>query len=157
MSAPALPRTADQPLPVEPAPPSQRTKPQEGRNRPRHASGPAKSLTTGAVVDTCVACVFCREPIEISSFTLGERQTRTTSCSNCGLVVTVAAPLWARWSRTHDSAEIDRDLADRLWARRVATTARVIIEQVALSTDHELHPDQRRSKRLTRPILREGS
>lgn len=68
-----------------------------------------------------VGCVFCRAPIEMSSVRIGERHNRTASCSNCGLLVSVAAPLWALWSRTYATPEVHRGPAERLEAWTVLT------------------------------------
>jgi len=51
MSAPVLPHAAERPLPAPPEPPSQRTKAQESGRRRQRGPGPAKSRSTGAVVD----------------------------------------------------------------------------------------------------------
>ena len=85
-------------------------------------------------IDRPVTCVFCREPIEISCFKTGERQTRTASCPNCGLLISVAAPVWALWSRQNVTSEGTLGLAEQLRARRVATAARLALEDVVPST-----------------------
>jgi hypothetical protein len=81
--------------------------------------------------------VFCREPIAMSSFVIGERQARTGMCPNCGLMVSVAPAVWALWTQAEEASEHDRSLAERLRARRVAAAARLIRERVALTTPYE--------------------
>jgi len=79
-----------------------------------------------------MACVFCREPIEIGSFIVGDRQTRSASCPNCGLRVSMTAYAWTLWNADATSAT-ERSLSDRRRARRVANAARLILEQVELT------------------------
>jgi hypothetical protein len=80
-----------------------------------------------------VGCLFCREPIEISSFTAGQPDLRLLSaaCSNCGLMVSATPSTLAGWSRPNDVSDGDR--ADRLRARRVAMGTRAILERVGAS------------------------
>jgi hypothetical protein len=79
-----------------------------------------------------MTCVFCREPIEIGSFIVGDRQTRSASCPNCGLRVSMTAYAWTLWN-AHATAPSELSLTDRLRARRVATAARLILQQVELT------------------------
>jgi hypothetical protein len=79
-----------------------------------------------------MTCVFCREPIEIDSFIVGERQTRSACCPNCGLRVSLTAYAWTLWNADATTAT-DTSLSDRRRTRRVADAARLILEQVELA------------------------
>ena len=81
-----------------------------------------------------MTCVFCREPIELGSFVEAAHSTRTTSCTNCGLRVSVTEAAWAQWCAADTESVAERTLGERLRARRVATAAQLILEQVALSS-----------------------
>jgi hypothetical protein len=78
-----------------------------------------------------VSCVFCREPIEVSSFTPGKLDPRilSTACTNCGLLVSATRATLAAWSRP----EVSCDLAVRERARRVARGTRAILDRVGAS------------------------
>jgi hypothetical protein len=86
-------------------------------------------------LESTVACVFCREPIKLGSFVEGAHCTRTTSCTNCGLRVSVTEAAWTQWCATDTQSVAERTLGERLRARRVAIAAQLILEQVALSSD----------------------
>jgi hypothetical protein len=81
-----------------------------------------------------VACMFCRERIEIASFVVGAPDPRlmSASCSNCGLMVSVTPSTLASWSTSDVVADRDRDseLARRMRARRVAQGTRAILRGV---------------------------
>jgi len=101
----------------------------------------AEPGSTGVAANPSVACIFCREPIEISTFRAGERQSRSASCPNCGLQVSVGDTQWGRWRRTNAVSETDRGLAERLRARRVAEATRRILERVGGGVvDDARHP-----------------
>jgi len=100
------------------------------RRAPRAVTPRAKA----PVVDPTVTCVFCKEPIELSSFTLVGRNTCTASCPNCGLQVSVGAPQWAMWCRTPATSG-DGGLGERLRARRVAIATRRILDRVSVTAD----------------------
>jgi DNA-directed RNA polymerase subunit RPC12/RpoP len=105
-----------------------------GRRRRRGAD---VGLVTGAdgTPGPSVTCVFCHESIEFRSFGTGEQHTRTASCPNCGLRVSVTDAVWARWCAAGKVTSAEQSLGERLRARRVATAAQLILEQVALSAD----------------------
>jgi hypothetical protein len=107
----------------------------QSANRPNPATDRNKGLRIGAVDAPSVACFFCREPIELSSFTSGGRFNRTASCVNCGLLVSVAEQVWVLWSQANATMDVERSLAERLRARRVATAARAILDRVAETPD----------------------
>jgi hypothetical protein len=77
-------------------------------NRPNPAADPNLALRIGAVDAPSVACVFCREPIELSSFNAGGRFNRTASCVNCGLLVSVAEQVWVLWSQANTTMDVER-------------------------------------------------
>jgi hypothetical protein len=77
-------------------------------NRPNPAADPNKAPGVGAVAASSVACVFCREPIELSSFKAGGRFNRTASCVNCGLLVSVAEQVWVLWSQANTTMDVER-------------------------------------------------
>jgi hypothetical protein len=107
----------------------------QSANRPNPATDPNKVRRIGTVDAPSVACVFCREPIELSSFTADGRFTRTASCVNCGLLVSVAEQERVVWSHANATMDVDRSLAERLRARRVASAARAILDRVAETPD----------------------
>ena len=94
-------------------------------------SGPA--APAAAFVDLSVACTMCNEPIELTSFSIRNQQTRTACCRNCGLLISAAPSMWAQWNDTKAGPPVD--LAERARARRVAATARLILDRVAKSSD----------------------
>lgn len=87
-----------------------------------------------------VGCLFCREPIAISSFVAGRQDPRVLSaaCGNCGLLVSATSTALATWSRPNDMTE--RELAARMRARRVALGTRAILERVGASEALEGQP-----------------
>lgn len=135
MTAPELLRAAERTLPAGPQSATQRTRTHRTTKRSSPEADETKARGIGAAGDPSVACVFCREPIEIAAFKAGSRRTRTASCVNCGLVVSVAEHVWALWSHVNATTDVDRHLAERLRARRVATAARAILDRVAETPD----------------------
>jgi hypothetical protein len=101
----------------------------QSANRPNPAADPNKAPHIGAVDTPSVACVFCREPIELSSFKAGGRRNRTASCVNCGLLVSVAEQVWVLWRQANATMDVEQSLAERLRARRVASAARTILDR----------------------------
>jgi len=96
--------------------------------RPQPAVGWARpGLAAGAV-----GCLFCREPIELASFVAGPPDPRvlSSSCSNCGLLVSATSATLDVWSRTDVVTHRDDDLAARMRARRVASGTRAILDRV---------------------------
>ena len=98
----------------------------------RPADAPRRPIQARAAGQV-VGCVFCREPIAISSFVAAPPDPRvlSTACTNCGLMVSATSAALAAWSRPNDSS--DGDLADRLRARRVALGTRAILDRVGAS------------------------
>lgn len=120
---------------TRPAAASQHERTHQSSNGPNTAAVPTKARAMGPLDDPSVACVFCLEPIEISSFKAGSPHARTASCENCGLLVSVAEHVWSLWSHVNSTTDVDRRLAERLRARRVATAARAIRDHVAETLD----------------------
>ena len=94
---------------------------------------PIAPAPAATFVDLSVACTMCGEPIELSSFSIRSQQTRTACCRNCGLLISAAPSMWAQWNDTKAAPAVD--LVERARARRVAATARLILERVAKSSD----------------------
>ena len=132
MSTSALPRSES--LTLLPAPVRAGTTPTSTR-RPSRTSGTAGSSAGEATPGPSVSCVFCREPIELQSFGAGDHQTRTATCSNCGLRVSVTAATWAQWCQADTVSVVERSLGERLRARRIATAAQLILQKVALTDE----------------------
>jgi hypothetical protein len=135
MTAPELLPAVERTLPAGLQPATQHVRTRQSANRPNPAADPNKAPRVGAVDASSVACVFCREPIELSSFKAGGRLNRTASCVNCGLLVSVAEQVWVLWSKANATMDVERSLAERLRARRVATAARAILDRVAETPD----------------------
>jgi hypothetical protein len=135
MTAPGLLPAVERTLAAGLQPATQHVEAHRSARRPNPAADPDKAPRTGAVDTPSVACVFCREPIELSSFKAGGRFNRTASCVNCGLLVSVAEQVWVLWSQASETTDVERSLAERLRARRVATAARTILDRVAETPD----------------------
>jgi hypothetical protein len=131
MTAPELLPAVERTLPAGLQSATQHVGTQQSANRPNSGADPDKAPSLGAVDAPSVACVFCREPIELSSFKASGRRNRTASCVNCGLLVSVAEQVWVLWSQANATMDVERSLAERLRSRRVASAARAILDRVA--------------------------
>jgi hypothetical protein len=135
MTAPELLPAVERTLPAGLQPATQHVGTQQSANRPNPGTDPNKAPRLGAVDAPSVACVFCRIPIELSSFKAGGRLNRTASCVDCGLLVSVAEQVWVLWRQANATMDVERSLAERLRARRVASAARAILDRVAETPD----------------------
>jgi hypothetical protein len=151
MTAPELLPAVERTLPTGLLSPAQHVGTHQSANRSNPAADPITALRMGVVDAPSVACVFCREPIELSSFKAGGGFNRSATCVNCGLLVSVDEQVWVLWSRANTTMDVERSLAERLRARRVATAARAILDRVAETPDPADEPSSHYDAVVTHP------
>ncbi len=142
MTAPELLPAVERTLPVGLHSATQHVGTQQSANRPNPGTDNNKAPSLGAVDAPSVACVFCREPIELLSFRAGGRRNLTASCVNCGPLVSVAEQVRVLWRQANATMDVERSLAERLRARRAPSAARAILDRVAETPDPADEPGQ---------------